>query len=201
MKIKVRQTEHCVVLGPVGNAFAPNFFLLKSELEILSEGQEHCFMDCGNVLQVISSAIVFFDAATVRSAECGTVGYLKIEVDSFKLFATIKKLLDKGIITEQWTELRSERFEFKRERVPGLSFSQIINTDAFQARKKLCEAVRVATKTQLINLREHLSRLLMQGKTIVDDGNSLAFYFYPTDGKGYNGGIIYSGKHGFSVHT
>lgn len=204
MKIKVRQTAHCVVITVLGNAYVPHFFLLKKEVEFLATKKEsHCFIDCDNLLHVKTGEIIFVDAASQRSSECGMVGYVKISIDSFKFFETVQKLLVKGIIPEDESiTLESSRFEFKCERVPTMTFAQIIKSYRFHAKKTLVQAVQVASHTQLIGLREHLSRLLLQSKAIYDDSGVASFYFCQADGEpGYNGGIIYNKNSGYSVHT
>ena len=50
------------------------------------------------------------------------------------------------------------------------------------------------------DLKEKIGRMIGQGKVVVPDFAKASFYFYPEDGRGYNGGIIWHGD-GYAIHT
>ena len=199
MKITVHTTEHCVAVR-LGKA--STFYLTKAEFHSLHAGNCFgCFDDCGNILQVRSDYVAFVRSAGY-GAEEGTVEYVRAKMDSAKFWNRVDDLIERGFIGGDDFKFDSESFAFEPGEYPKLTFSQILKHPAFNAVVKLKEAVKLANAYQLSKLRDHVSRLLDQGKGIVCDGATASFYFYQADGKGYNGGIIWHGdEDGWSVHT
>ena len=203
MKIKVRFTDMCLVIQAVPKGhYSAQVYLTLDEFETAARDGCGTFNDCGEVCMVRSEQLVFIENAAHKYDLEGTLRYVRIPMDCKKFFARVKDLRDRGFIKAEFVTLDSESFQFKRDAAPLLTFTEILRSKLFLAREKLYEAVHAVSKEQLLKLREEISRLIAQNKVIAPDFAYASFYFYPADGKGYNGGIIFHpSSQSYSVHT
>lgn len=203
MKIKVRFTDMCLVIQAVPKGhYSAQVYLTLDEFETAARDGCGTFNDCGEVCMVRSEQLVFIENAAHKYDLEGTLRYVRIPMDCKKFFARVKDLRDRGFIKAEFVTLDSESFQFKREPFEPMTFTEILRNGLFKAREKLYSAVRAVPREQMFKLRDDLSRMLRQGKVIVPDHCEHSFYFYPYDGKGYNGGIIFHpSSQSYSVHT
>lgn len=206
MKIKIGKSETCVTLSFDGPEFSARFYMTFEELaRVAVKHPFACFDDCGNVLQVRSDAVAYYESAGNNTRnEGGTVRYLRCAVDASRFFTTVRTLIDKGIVSDnKGATVDTRSFAFKREEQVEMTFSAILKHGLFDARAKLYEALRDEVPAEeFMKLRGIFSRLISQGKMIVADLSKSCFYFYQAEGQGYNGGVIYHrGGKSYSVHT
>lgn len=203
MKIKVRFTDRCLVIQavPVGH-YSSQVYLTMEELNEVLEKGSGTFNDCGEVCMVRTEQLVFIENAAHKVDLEGTLRFVRIPMDCKKFFERVNDLRERGFIKSEFVTLDSESFQFKREPVTILGFAQILKHRRFRAKEKLFEAVHHVSAEQMLKLREDISRIIGQGKVIAPDFCACSFYFYPENGQGYNGGIIYHpSSQTYSVHT
>lgn len=203
MKVLVRFTDLCLVIRVVSNThYSPSFYMTREEFETVLKDGHGTFNDCGEVLLVRAEQLVFIENTAHKSELEGTARYVRVPMDTAKFFARVKDLSDRGIIADEFFELDSKSFRFKVEPVRQMTFVEIVRSKRFLALEKLYEAAKTVSKEHIFQLRELISRTIGQGKVVAPDFARVSFYFYPEDGKGYNGGIIYHGpEYGYSIHT
>jgi hypothetical protein len=203
MKIKVRFTDRCLVIQPEPTGhYSAQFYMTLEEFEEVLEKGSGAFNDCGEICMVRTEQLVFVENVAHKHDLEGTTRYARVPMDCRKFFERVKDLRDRGFVKEQFVTLDSESFQFKRETASVLGFAEILKHNLFRAKDKLFEAVRIAPADQLMKLREDISRMIRQGKVIAPDHCEGSFYFYPENGQGYNGGIIFhKNSQSYSVHT
>lgn len=198
MKIRIRKTDNCIVLEFANK----NFYLANAELTYIVEKLTGMFSDCGNILQVQTDMIAFIESPGSRSEQFGSVPYVYIRMDTAKFFSRLEYLRRRGIISEDGIAMDTDSFANKPVTIPQLNFAQIFKHEAFKAHTKVKEALEYVPRKQMMRLREMISRLIFQGKGIGTDSCRASFYFYPLDGKSYNGGIIFhEASQEYSIHT
>jgi len=198
MKIKVRTTDNCVVFD-----FAVGFEFWMLKEEFLAFETKKLIDDGGRIMRLYADEAVLIQSPARISEDCGEVKFIRIRMDVTKFMNTVNYLIEKGLIrNDKFHEMDTDSFAWKVSAHASLTFVQILKHRMFTAKEKLYDAVRKVPTEHLARLRDDISRLIGQGKVIAPDWAECSFYFYPEDGKGYNGGIIWHGSEsGYSIHT
>lgn len=206
MKIRVRKTENCIVINVQvmikDKAETFRFYLTVKELERILTEKYGLFDDCGNIMQVRGDLLAFVYSPGNMRHEFGEIGYVYVRMNTEHFFTRVEQLLAKGIITEHGIGLDSASFPLAEPEKPELNWSQIYKAAQFNARTAVANALKRGSASAIMELKGIIERLIRQGKTICNDFADCNFYFFQTEGKGYNGGIIYHEHYGrWSVHT
>ena len=205
MKIRIGKTPKCVTFRvETADGWCNTFYMTVEELDdVIAKGGLGCYDDCGNIMQARSNLLAFVESPKCHSRQSGAARYVWFDMDTAKFFGTVKQLLAINVVNENdrhWVE--SESFRFRPDDSPVRNWAQLLRHERFMpdARKKLKEALEVASRFSLMELRDTLNRLINQGKVIHSDFAKASFYFGHAEGRGYNGGVIWHGS-SWSVHT